>query len=302
MSIAQTTRLEALISARKGHDKALALIEEALLIGALSIAEAQHERNRAAEEWRRAKFINQNPESLAFEGLDVQDLSPPPVSSAATNAISVGDGQSGDDTLRLVPYKRPGSPTLKGTSGREKRQSMFATGNAKVGSPSRTGGKGVGKVGRRLALLGAGGKENVMCIKQDEQHRQLGGEDFIPILVPPATIWPGANSFAAFDSERRGATHAQVHDIWSGSRFHLQVKEEMSIEQLNHMVRAHARVAPPLRQRVLHRGTPLQEGKGHTVGDYRLARGTTLHLEVGLMLGGPTKPFVGASVLLPAPR
>ena len=188
MSIAQTTRLEALISARKGHDKALALIEEALLIGALSIAEAQHERNRAAEEWRRAKFINQNPESLAFEGLDVQDLSPPPVSSAATNAISVGDGQSGDDTLRLVPYKRPGSPTLKGTSGREKRQSMFATGNAKVGSPSRTGGKGVGKVGRRLALLGAGGKENVMCIKQDEQHRQLGGEDFIPILVPPATI------------------------------------------------------------------------------------------------------------------
>jgi hypothetical protein len=82
----------------------------------------------------------------------------------------------------------------------------------------------------------------------------------------------------------------------------LQVKEEMSIEQLNHMVRAHARVAPPLRQRVLHRGTPLQEGKGHTVGDYRLARGTTLHLEVGLMLGGPTKPFVGASVLLPAPR
>ena len=78
--------LEALISARKGHDKALALIEEALLIGALSIAEAQHERNRAAEEWRRAKFINQNPESLAFEGLDVQDLSPPPVSSAATNA------------------------------------------------------------------------------------------------------------------------------------------------------------------------------------------------------------------------
>ena len=49
-------------------------------------------------------------------------------------------------------------------------------------------GKGVGKVGRRLALLGGGGKENVMCIKQDEQHRQLGGEDFIPILVPPATI------------------------------------------------------------------------------------------------------------------